>query len=620
MGKVFLKSIIILLLFCPLICVNAFDDKIVLQSAIESDSPPFCIVTKDGKATGFSVELLKYVANIMNLEISFKVDQWADTKNELKMEKLDVLPFVSYSKEKTEYFKFSIPYLVLCGGIFVRDNNTVVKTRKDLYGAEVMVLEGAPAHEYMLKNKLTDKLFTTKSYAEAFKMLATGKHDAVVALKLRGLYAKDSLGLNNLKLVGGCYGITEDTVKPLGKEIEGFEKKFCFAVSVDKCDILAKLNEGLLIAVNNGTYDKLYHKWFFFLDKQIDMTNVIKYVLMLIVVVVIIILLLAFFIFKKQIKRRTREIEDISKFPSEDPFPIVRVDFNQIILYTNKSISKILDKDAKKEVKVGSRIGRWESLIDEVIKTNKIKYDVETNEGDRVFSWAFVPISTKYYINIYGSEITKRSKYGEKLKKSHIEIEQAHKHAMYMLAIASEYKDRGTGGHIKRIVGMTAELALEVGVESKQAEQMGADSILHDLGKLGISDYILLKPSKLTEDESEIMKQHTSIGAKIIGDDKWFAQARQIALLHHERWDGSGYLQGLRGKAIPLAARIVAVADVFDALISKRAYSEPWSLEKVIDKMKQKTGSHFDPKIFAAFLSLYQKGKLNKYIYRKSNI
>jgi ABC-type amino acid transport substrate-binding protein len=617
MKKVFLKSIIIFSFFCLLICVNAFDDKIVLQSAIESDSPPFCIVTKDGKATGFSVELLKYVANIMDLEISFKVDQWADIKNKLKMGKLDVLPFLSYSKEKAEYFEFSTPYLVLYGGIFVRDNNTVIKTRKDLYDAEVIVLEGATAHEYVFKNKLTDKIITTKSYGEAFKMLAAGKHDAVVALKLRGLHTKDLLGLNNLKLVGGGHGITEDTVKPLGKEIEGFEQKFCFAVPIGKCDILAKLNEGLLIAVNNGTYDKLYHKWFFFLDKQIDMANVIKYVLMLIVVIVIIVLLLAFFIFKKQIKIRIREIEDLSKFPSEDPFPVVRVDFNKTILYTNKGISKILDKDAKKEMKVGSRIGRWGSLIDEVIKTNKIKYDVETNEGDRVFSWVFVPISQKCYINIYGSEITKRTKYEEKLKKSHIEIEQAHKHAMYMLALASEYKDRETGGHIKRIVEMTTELALELGVEPKQAEEMGADSILHDLGKLGISDYILLKPGKLTEDEREIMKKHTSIGAKIIGDDKWFAQARQIALSHHERWDGSGYLQGFKGEAIPFAARIVAVADVFDALISKRPYSEPWPLEKAIDKMKQKAGKHFDSKIFEAFLSLYQKGKLDKYIYRQ---
>jgi len=210
-------------------------------------------------------------------------------------------------------------------------------------------------------------------------------------------------------------------------------------------------------------------------------------------------------------------------------------------------------------------------------------------------------------------DITERKEYEERLNTTSLELESAHKHAMYMLALASEYKDPETGNHIKRIVQMTTELALEMGIESKRAKQFGEDSILHDLGKLGISDYILLKPGKLTENEFETMKQHTLIGAKIIGEDKWFKNAKQIALLHHENWDGSGYPKGLKGEAIPLAARILAVADEFDALISRRPYKEAWSLEKTVKEIKTETEKHFDPKVVDAFLSLYKKGKLKKY-------
>jgi len=189
-----------------------------------------------------------------------------------------------------------------------------------------------------------------------------------------------------------------------------------------------------------------------------------------------------------------------------------------------------------------------------------------------------------------------------------------------MLAVASEFKDPETGGHIKRIVQLTTDIARELGIKPKRAERIGHDSILHDLGKLGISDYILLKPDKLSEIEYETMKQHTLIGAEIIGADDWFINARQIALFHHEKWNGSGYPEGLEGEAIPIAARIVAVADEFDALMSRRPYKEAWSIEKAIETIKKEAGTHFDPRIIEAFLSLHKKGMLKNYSYGKYHV
>ena len=192
-------------------------------------------------------------------------------------------------------------------------------------------------------------------------------------------------------------------------------------------------------------------------------------------------------------------------------------------------------------------------------------------------------------------------------KKNETELEKAHKHSIYMLAEASEYKDKKTGEHVRRISQMTTELAIALGVKPKQAEQMGADSILHDLGKLGIADNILLKPGKLTENEFEIMKRHTLIGARIIGDDEGFKQASQIAMFHHERWDGNGYPNGLKGMEIPLAARIVALVDVFDALTNQRPYKLAWPVEKSITEIKQGAGTQFDPRIVSVFLDSVDK-------------
>lgn len=205
-----------------------------------------------------------------------------------------------------------------------------------------------------------------------------------------------------------------------------------------------------------------------------------------------------------------------------------------------------------------------------------------------------------------------RKKAEGKLQEVYVELEDAHKHAMYMFAIVSEYRDPEMSGHIKCIGLMVTDLALEMGIEPETAERMGIDSLLHDLDKLGISDSILLKREKLTFDEFVIVKQHPLIGAQIIGDNEWFAQTRQISLYHHEKWDGSGYPKGLKGDDIPLTARIVAVADVFDALVTKRAYKKIWTIEEAVLEIKRESGMHFEPKVVNAFLSLHKQGSFLK--------
>ena len=201
-------------------------------------------------------------------------------------------------------------------------------------------------------------------------------------------------------------------------------------------------------------------------------------------------------------------------------------------------------------------------------------------------------------------EVAKRT---EQLRQAFEQIKAASFDTIYRLSRAAEYKDEDTGSHIQRMSHYAASVARQMGLDESTVETILYAAPMHDVGKIGIPDRILLKPGKLDRDESEIMKQHTIIGGRILegSDAESVKLAEAIARTHHERWDGSGYPVGLKGTEIPLAGRITAIVDVFDALTSKRPYRrEPFSLEDTFAMIKEGQGSHFDPGIADAFFAI----------------
>ncbi len=184
------------------------------------------------------------------------------------------------------------------------------------------------------------------------------------------------------------------------------------------------------------------------------------------------------------------------------------------------------------------------------------------------------------------------------------ELRRTRLQVVQQLGRAAEYRDNETGNHILRMSHISALLAKSIGWNEADCELMLHASPMHDIGKIGIPDHILLKPDKLEPEEWEIMKSHAVIGANILeGDDSDLMKcAGEIALTHHEKWDGSGYPYGLSGEAIPLTGRIAALADVFDALTSARPYKKAWTLEAAVDLIKENRGIHFDPELVAVFL------------------
>ncbi|MBF0235714.1 MAG: two-component system response regulator [Desulfamplus sp.] len=195
------------------------------------------------------------------------------------------------------------------------------------------------------------------------------------------------------------------------------------------------------------------------------------------------------------------------------------------------------------------------------------------------------------------------------LKKALDKLESYSLDSIFRLCRASEYKDEDTGAHIQRMSHYSAAIARQMGLNENVCKWILYAAPMHDIGKIGIPDRVLLKPGKLDDEEFGIIKQHAIYGGKILENAKagYLKLGEVIALPHHEKWDGSGYPNGLKGKEIPKVGQIVAVADVFDALTSKRPYKKPFSVEQSFEIIQKGSGTHFSPEVVKAFFEITEE-------------
>lgn len=193
----------------------------------------------------------------------------------------------------------------------------------------------------------------------------------------------------------------------------------------------------------------------------------------------------------------------------------------------------------------------------------------------------------------------------EKVRERTQELEDTRLEIIRKLGLAAEYKDNKTGLHVIRMSKYAKSIALSYGLDAKSAELILNAAPMHDIGKIGIPDNVLLKPGKLDKEEWKIMMTHAVIGADIIGEHSspLLQEAKTGALTHHEKYNGKGYPNGISGEDIPLIGRILAIADVFDALTSVRPYKDAWPAEKAIALIEEESGQHFDPNVVEAFIS-----------------
>ena len=276
----------------------------ILKSASELEYPPFALVRPDGSADGFSVELLKAVVKEAGLKVDISVGPWHEIKQKLLDKKIDILPLVSYSKDRDRLFDFTAPYLRMHGTIFVRKGEKLIHTEADLQGREIITMRGDAAHEYVIRKNLSDKLILTDTFETALTILSQGKHDAVVVQQLVGLQSIKKLGISNLVDVTT---LKETRLKPAGKPLSGFEQKFCIAVQEGDKELLSLLNEGLAIVFANGTYDYLYNKWFtpIFPNPPVPWTKILKYLLFILIPTLLMSAAAGIWLLRKQVKSKT---------------------------------------------------------------------------------------------------------------------------------------------------------------------------------------------------------------------------------------------------------------------------------------------------------------------------
>lgn len=314
----FRSEIRLLFMFVALFIVMTGNDAIAhdnsshhskpLESASELDYPPFALVLKNGSADGFAVELLRATLQAVGLKVHFEVGPWHEIKQQLINGELDVLPLVSYSQERDRALDFSAPYMRLHGGVFVREGETSIRSEADLKGKEVITMRGDNAHEYALKNKITDQLILTDSYAQALQLLSSGQHDAVLMLQLVGLQLIEKLHIDN---VVSIHSFQETDFKPDAEPLSGYEQKFCFAVQEGDKALLSHLNEGLAIVIANGAYNTLYNRWFgpYLPKPQVSYTRIIKYLALILFPLLLLFAVIGIWFLKKQVAAKTRHLK-----------------------------------------------------------------------------------------------------------------------------------------------------------------------------------------------------------------------------------------------------------------------------------------------------------------------
>jgi len=278
------------------------------------------------------------------------------------------------------------------------------------------------------------------------------------------------------------------------------------------------------------------------------------------------------------------------------------------------SVSKILDVEIRtthtvidKEEYIRSKKTSWSSSGENI--ADELSFSVRISLNDYIkFNVHFSSIldeSFEKILDVFISEFITRVE-NDVISKDL--VESLYK-VVYIISEVTEARSLETGEHVRRVGTATKILAEDLGINDEELPLLEIAAMLHDVGKIGIPDSILLKPSRLSDEEFEIMKQHTSIGYNILStvDHPLFKMASLVALYHHENWDGSGYPKGLKGEDIPLYARIVGLMDVYDALLSDRIYRPAWDEEAVLKYIKENTGKKFDPKIVEIFERNYDK-------------
>lgn len=337
MIKLKLKYLLILFIYTssvglfsqPLNKSNAEEKKINhITVSSEPDYPPYCFINKHGKAEGFSIDLFNASIAAVGIKAEIKIGIWSQIKQDLADGKIDALPLVVRTPEREALYDFTFPYLTLHGAVFVRKGTKGINSLDDLKNKEIVVMKGDNAEEFVRRENITDKVFTTFTFDDAFRELAEGKYDAVITQRVLGLKIIDELGIKS--------------VEPLNFQIPKFRQDFCFAVKKGNTELLNRLNEGLSIVIANHTYDEIHLKWFGPSTlKQYSVKDIVTIVIYVLIPSLLLFAVISIFILRSQIRKRTKKLKQ------------------EILEHKETAITLKKQQTLLKEMEAVSKIGGW---------------------------------------------------------------------------------------------------------------------------------------------------------------------------------------------------------------------------------------------------------------------
>ncbi|MDW7681603.1 MAG: transporter substrate-binding domain-containing protein, partial [bacterium] len=263
-----------------------------ISAASEPAYPPYCIVDADGNADGFSVELFKAAAAAVGIEVDIKIGVWKQIKQDLAEGKIDALPLVGRTPEREALYEFTFPYMSLHGAVFMPKDATGIQSVADLKNKKIVVMKGDNAEEFVRREKVSQHIYTTHTFEEAFSRLANGEFDVVITQRVMGLQLLKSMGVKS--------------IEPLDFQLDKFRQDFCFAVRKGDTKLLSRLNEGLSIVIANGSYNEIHRQWFSpTIKQQIAFKDILKITLYLLVPLIVIVSLIMSVVLRSEVKRKT---------------------------------------------------------------------------------------------------------------------------------------------------------------------------------------------------------------------------------------------------------------------------------------------------------------------------
>lgn len=274
---------------------NSYPKKTHIVIASEPDYPPYCLVDENGNADGFSVDLFTAAAGAVGISVEIKIGVWGKIKEDLAEGRIDALPLVGRTPEREPYYDFTLPYLSLHGAIFINEKTTDIDSLGDLKRKTIVVMKGDNAEEFVRRERISDKIFTTNTFEEAFQLLENGDYDAVITQRITGLKLVENLGLKS--------------VKALDLYIPQFRQDFCFAVKKGDTALLNQLNEGLSIIIANNTYEDIRSEWFGpIVKEEVSLEDVLLIALYVFIPLFVVMSIISIVVLKDQVKKRTHNL------------------------------------------------------------------------------------------------------------------------------------------------------------------------------------------------------------------------------------------------------------------------------------------------------------------------